>query len=129
MTLTPFPSELLRRVKLETGHVLSLWDTFKTDSYGKSILAYELAAPNGGEATFKGADFHCSPMYPIDSDDALRSLLGFLTLRPGDTDSEYFEDYTAAQLEFAETYGEELACIYAEPEDSEEPIGKVEVEE
>jgi hypothetical protein len=49
-------------------------------------------------------------MYAIDSDKAVGSLMGFLTLRPGDTDSEYFESYTPEQMHFAETHAEALAC-------------------
>lgn len=36
------------------------------------------------------------------------ALLGFLALRPGDTDAEYFERYTPEQLDFAAEHGDEL---------------------
>lgn len=39
-----------------------------------------------------------------------RPLLGFLTLRPGDTDREYFDKYTPAQLEYANQHAETLPC-------------------
>jgi hypothetical protein len=58
---------------------------------------------------FEGEDFSCSPMIAIDSDDSLRSLLGFLTLKPGDTDRDYFDDYTPEQLAFAENEAESLS--------------------
>ena len=35
--------------------------------------------------------------------------MGFLTLRPGDTDPEYFENYTQEQKEFADQHAEALA--------------------
>jgi hypothetical protein len=46
----------------------------------------------------------------IDSDDAVKSVMGWLTLRPGDTDSDYFADYTAEQMAFCEQHAETLGC-------------------
>ena len=51
-------------------------------------------------------------MHADDSDDTLRALLGFLALRPGDTDSEYFADYTAAKREFASSHECEAMQVY-----------------
>lgn len=45
------------------------------------------------------------------------------TIKPGDTDSDYFAHYTQDQLEWVETYGEELDCEkqsrYCDPETGE----------
>ena len=87
---------------------LVTYDTGRTDSMGKSILGYEFF--EGRELLFAGEDFHCSPMHAVDSDDAVASLLNFLTLRPGDTDREYFDSYTPRQMEYAEQHAETLAC-------------------
>lgn len=39
-----------------------------------------------------------------------RELVGnLIAMKPGDTDSEYFESYTSEQLEFAKRYGEEIS--------------------
>ena len=38
------------------------------------------------------------------------AIMGFLTLRPGDTDRDYFDSYTAEQIEFRDTHAETLAC-------------------
>jgi hypothetical protein len=51
-------------------------------------------------------------MNGIDSDESVRALLSFLTLRPGDTDAEYFENYTQEQLDFANEHAEMLS-MYA----------------
>jgi hypothetical protein len=59
---------------------------------------------------FSGSDFGCSPMHAIDSDDTIAGLMGFLTLRPGDTDDEYFDNYTDAQRDYADHYAETLSC-------------------
>ena len=32
-------------------------------------------------------------------------------MKPGDTDSEFFEDYTPAQIDFVTQYGEEICMI------------------
>lgn len=63
-----------------------------------------------GKLLFSGEDFGCSPMHAIDSDEAVACLLSFLTLKPGDTDSEYFEKYTAEQLDYAKQHAESLWC-------------------
>jgi hypothetical protein len=59
---------------------------------------------------FEGSDFGPSPMDAWDSDATVYALLGFLTLRPGDTDSDYFEGYTADQTLFAQEHAESLSC-------------------
>ena len=89
---------------------LYLYDTFTRDGYGKSILAYQFFEKD--KKIFEGDDFCCSPLHAIDSDETFKALLGFLTLRPGDTDEEYFDDYTERQMEFANEHAEVLS-IYA----------------
>jgi hypothetical protein len=97
----------IRDVDLD-GYRLRTWDTYTSDRWGKSILGYALYAPGERKPLFIGEDFDCSPQHTIDSDECLRALLGFLTLRPGDTDAEYFEEYTAEQRAFAEGDAEDL---------------------
>ena len=83
--------------------------------YGRALvrarLAYALTMREGGKRTvvFLGSDFSPSPTDAIDSDDAVASLLCFLTLRPGDTDSDYFASYTPDQMDFATKYAEALS--------------------
>ena len=81
---------------------------------GQELLAYELRGPDDA-ALFEGADFGASPCHAIDADETLRGLLGFLTLRPGDTDADYFARYTEAQLAFARGDAESLS-MYADDE-------------
>jgi len=111
--------DILRDVALDLGlhgdgeiHRLTIWDTYRTDTLGKSILGYRLL-DRVGNVIFEGEDFCCSPLHAIDSDDALAGLLTFLSLQPGDTDDEYFEDYTDEQLEYVAGYGECLSLLYA----------------
>ena len=93
---------------------LNTWDTGRTDSLGRSILHYQFQ--QGDKLLFEGSDFCCSPMHAIDSDETLRALLGFLTLRKGDTDAEYFENYTQEQLDFADEHAETLQMYTLEDE-------------
>lgn len=99
--------DVLREVEL-AGHRLVTWDTGRTDWRGQSVIGYQLFAPDGG-VVFEGEDFAGSPMHAIDSDATLRSLITFLSLRPGDTDDEYFEDYDEDQLDWADEWGETLS--------------------
>jgi len=97
----------LRHVRIE-GYTLQMWDTYETDTLGKTVIAYEFRKPDGS-LLFHGSDFRCSPMHAIDSDECVRALLGFLTLKPGDTDKEYFDKYTPDQMAFAEGDAESLS--------------------
>lgn len=103
--------ELLRSVVLEgpegRRYLLDTWDTEREDAQRKTILGYRFTGPEG--VLFEAEDFHASPLYPIDGDETVRALLGFLTLKPGDTDREYFEKYTPSQMAFAEGDAEYLA--------------------
>lgn len=57
-----------------------------------------------GALLFEGKDFRPAPSYGIDSLESIASLLSFLTLRPGDTDDDYFKAYTPSQLAWCESY-------------------------
>lgn len=90
---------------------LELFDTGRTG--GRRAMRNQLGYLFfvDGRLLFAGDDFGPSPMYCDDSDEALGALLSFLALKPGDTDREYFDDYTPAQLAFAEEHGESLSMM------------------
>jgi hypothetical protein len=75
-------------------------------------IGYELKMKFGDRTVvlFAGDDFRPSPLHAIDSDETVVGLMSFLTLQKGDTDAEYFRNYTPAQLEFSEQYAEALGC-------------------
>lgn len=50
---------------------------------------------------FHGDDYKPSPLNNIDSLEAMTDFLGFVCCKPGDTDDEYFKDYTEAQMKWA----------------------------
>jgi hypothetical protein len=62
---------------------------------------------------------HPGPGDCDDSDKAKELVTSLVTIRPGDTDADYFEGYSPEQLEFCERYGEVLQMIawerYGEP--------------
>lgn len=102
--------ESLRKVDCD-GYTLQIWDLNKQDEMGKHRLAYRFISPQG-KVLFCGDDYACAPMHAIDGDETLRSLLCFLTLRPGDTDRDYFDGYTKAQLQFANSSDCEQLQLY-----------------
>lgn len=113
---SPDDDRTLRVVRLDNmkiapwarTYILHTWDTYKRGDYGRSILGYAFGL-EGETPLFVGADFTSPAGYAIDSDATLRSLMGFLTLRPGDTDSDYFAEYTEAQLAFCADDAEYMA--------------------
>lgn len=82
----------------------------------KERLGYEFGRV-AEDPIFQGEDFYCSPLHDPYDDDTTRCLLGFLTLRPGDTDAEYFADYTEQQTDFAEQHAEHVAAAFGLHED------------
>ena len=85
------------------------------DRIGYVLTQFDGNGANGREI-FEGADFRPSPLHAIDSDETVRALMTFLTLRPGDTDAEYFDSYTPEQRDFAATHAEALSLYALEPE-------------
>lgn len=111
---------VLRHVTCD-GYRLLMWDTNRTDDrYGKSVLGYAFYAPGADKPLFVGEDFCCSPANCVDSNETVCSLLGFLTLRPGDTDREWFENYTPEQMAFAEGDAEQLQMFALERDAEDE---------
>ena len=97
---------------------LTIWDTNRVVFVsGKRILRYELVERDGVAEwlIFAGNDFECSPMHAVDSNETALALLGFLCLRPGDTDYEHFAKYNQTQAAFAEVNAEAVySCASAE---------------
>lgn len=91
---------------------LTMHATDRTDSRGCTYIGYELVERAPGEepvVLFQGEDFCGSPMHADDSNETVASLMSFLTLRPGDTDADYFAEYTADQRAYCDEHAEALA--------------------
>lgn len=93
------PRTLLRDVLLgDSGYRLITWETDRRQDRGGYYLGYILKTIPGGAVVFSGDDYAPPPSTAIDSDEALRTLMSFLTLQPGDTDDDYFRDYDKRQM-------------------------------
>jgi hypothetical protein len=88
------------------GYTIGLAFTGQIGEYGKAQVAYYLDDPEG-QRIFEGSDFYPAPSMSCDGPEAAASLLTFLTLQPGDTDPDYFNDYTADQLAWCESMDSE----------------------
>ncbi len=96
-------------------YTLDTYDTHRCDRRGQTIIGYEFWEPDGVEPLFEGENFAGSPLHADDSDETVWSLLNFLSLRPGDTDADYFDGYTRAQREWTtSTECEELSMLVSE---------------
>jgi hypothetical protein len=89
--------------------------TLKLFYLGLERIGYQLTMREqynaiGGRILFEGSDFRPSPLHSIDGNEAVKAILCFLTCRPGDTDREYFADYTPAQLDYCSSHAEALSC-------------------
>ena len=102
----------MRTVKAN-DYTITVSDSGKRAEMGKAILVYSLIDPDG-EELFNGADLHCSPLHAPESDESIRSLLGFLTLRLDDTDRGYFDSYTPAQLAWCQSFDCEVLSTWAD---------------
>lgn len=91
---------------------LTTWATNRYDNRGQQYIGYRLTAHDHEERVviFEGEDFAGSPMNGDDSDATVAGIMGFLTLRPGDTDQEYFDGYTPVQVAYCDHHAESLAC-------------------
>ena len=95
----------MRKHKFETRegtYTVTLRETAGRMKTGQIKTAYQLIAPDG-KVVFSGNDLGCSPMHKPEGKDNAIALLGFLTLKPGDTDDDYFEKYTSIQLKWCKS--------------------------
>lgn len=75
-----------------------------------------------GKVLFSGNDFRPGAMTYPDSVEALVSCLAFLCVKPGDTDREYFKDYTLDQLNWANSNDcETVGVLIGDYENTDEP--------
>lgn len=114
LRFAPDPAEARWRDHLRTWYLddfeLRLYDIHEVDRRGKDLLAYELIDRRQEPSRiFAGDDLAVSPLDPIDSDAVATAVLGFLSLRPGDVEPEYFDSYTPAQLEWRDDRAEDLS--------------------
>ena len=87
-------------------------ERFRVELHHSKKLEYKFF--DRGILIFSGDDFRPSPCHADDSIETFLSLLSFLSLQKGDTDDEYFDEYTPAQLEWRDESAEDLALARLE---------------
>jgi hypothetical protein len=114
---------------MATGEQLTVWraEGFElrvyddgTDDDNREVVRYVLHDNGWRDDTglfarklFKGTDYRPSPLHAVDSDESIAALLSFLSLGEGDTDSEYFDNYTDRQLAWRDSDRREALAILA----------------
>ena len=100
-----------------------MYDTHRSDNRGCTVIGYRFTAkatldpnhpgdkPGKAELIFQGEDFSAGMGTADDSDAAVAGLMGFLTLRRGDTDPEYFDGETGLQRWFRESHAEAVSMV------------------
>ena len=68
---------------------------------------------HGADCIFPRGATHCAvnQWTSIDGVGARELVLSLVAMKPGDTDSDYFDAYTPEQLAFADAYGEEIGMV------------------
>ncbi len=110
-------TDYIRRVRF-APYRKGMGPTFTLTIHGVASMfprvkpAYTLTQRENGKTSvlFHGDDFGPSPLHCSDDDATIAALMGFLTLRPGNTDDEYFADYTPAQLAYCQQHAETLGA-------------------
>jgi hypothetical protein len=111
--------DVLRNVRVN-GYRLLVWDDHTRYSTGQYRVRYAFFLPRARKPLFLG-ECGVAPHDPIDSDAALVGILGWLTLKPGDTDADFFADYTPDQLDWCQSSeAQELSWISCDVESSDD---------
>lgn len=100
----------MRKYKFD-NYSMFLQVTDKRDSTGHIKVKYKFLTPEK-VILFEGDDLGASPLHMPESKETAKALLLFLTLRKGDTDDEYFDNYTPEQLAFSESMNCENLQLY-----------------
>lgn len=93
------------------GYTMTLQALNRRDRHNHIMVKYTFTTPDG-ETLFSGEDLGASPLHAPESLESAKALLSFLTLKPGDTDEEYFEAYTPRQMEFTQSRDIENLSLY-----------------
>ncbi len=108
------------RVPLSNGYAtIHAFDGGKRDSeprLGVGADRIDVVVRHNGRTVFpRGAIWCGTPSMPgegwsLDGPRVRELVLSLVAMKPGDTDEEYFADYTDAQREWAERFGDEISC-------------------
>ena len=103
--------EFTLRVPLLRGEPTIVIRAYDANS-GGTHNRIDVEVRQGRKVIFPRGATHCGipSGLPIDGIYAKELVMTLVAMKPGDTDSEYFADYTSEQLAWAEKYGELLEC-------------------
>lgn len=87
--------------------IIRAFDDAGWDHAGRVKLRVEVR--QGGKVIFPKGALYCAGHFLSDGIEAKELVLSLVGMRPGDTDCEYFADYTPEQLAWAREYGESIA--------------------
>lgn len=88
---------------------LRLYWAGQCDDAGRCVLGYKLTSER--KVIFQGADYCAHVRHSLETDRSIvDGIMGFLTLRPGDTDDDYFAAYTPEQRAYCDAHAESLSC-------------------
>jgi hypothetical protein len=97
---------------------VTAYDGLGWDSAGRVRLTVEVR--HAGRVIVPRGQLTCALHGTSDGTSARELVLALVGMKPGDTDRDYFEGYTPAQLEWARTHGETIDCErefrYCDPE-------------
>lgn len=99
-------SRLMAEYPLDCGHAIAV-ECINTSSDWRNRYHYLLT--HDDRVIFEGHDLWSGCDDDIDYGKAVRGILGFLTLRPGDVESDYFADYTPEQIAWRDEFAEAFA--------------------
>lgn len=83
------------------------YDDLGWDSAGRVKLAVEVR--HGSTVVFPKGQLTCAPHGTSDGIAAKELVMSLVAMRPGDTDADYFRDYTPEQLAWCQAHGEALS--------------------
>lgn len=112
------PTESIARWD-HAGFTVLLWSRYaaglnvpNTEKHAYRIIDTDSTLAGG--IIFEGCDFGPRPIHPWDSAQSFGSMIRFKTLQPGDTDQEYFDNYTPAQLAWCQSMRAQELGIYGD---------------
>lgn len=110
--------DFLFELRVNLGHYgkpakLAIIRAFEDNArpYGPSHTALRLELQFEGKLVFSAGRIGIPGHESIDGKSAMEGALSLFAMKPGDTDDEFFADYTEAQLDFVQSYGEEIGMI------------------
>ena len=97
---------------------VEIYDPNEWDSRGAPVVWWRLYKHQKGHKpvlVFDGLEephkWRCAGWFSVDGDEAAECVLNSASIRPSDTDREFFDGYSPEQLAFAEEYGESIGMV------------------